>query len=111
MPKSTTFNNTPGAAIKSLEELIQAPPKPNNDVELMKLRAKPANPRQSRGTVCPTDGSWTEWQVYGSPTILEGSTSDTSGGPKRIARKWTPRIRSRLNEDGSLDIVFLYRGR
>jgi hypothetical protein len=111
MPKSTKSNNTAGSAAKNMPALIRTPPKPRNDVELVKLRAKPTNRNQSRETVFPSDGSWTEWKVYGSPDIIEDTSLESTEGPKKSTRKWTPRIRSRLNKDGSLDIIFLYRGR
>ncbi len=116
MPKSSKPNDASDPATKNTEALVRVPPKPHNDVELVKLRAKPANRKQSREAVFPSDGSWTEWKVYGSPDILEDTSLDSSEcpkkeGPKKSTRKWTPRIRSRLNEDGSLDIIFLYRGR
>jgi len=111
MPKSGKPNNTIEPAAKNMPAVVRVPPKPHNDVELVKLRAKPANRRQSRETVFPSDGSWTEWKVYGSPDILEDTSLGSSECPKKTTRKWTPRIRSRLNQDGSLDIIFLYRGR
>lgn len=111
MPKSAKSQKNLNSATKNMAALVQAPPKPYSDVELLKLRAKPASRKQSRETVFPSDGSWTEWQVYGSPVIIEGTSLDPSGSPQKTTRKWTPRIRSRLNEDGSLDIIFLYRGR
>jgi len=111
MPKSGKPNNTVEPAAKNMPAVVRVLPKPHNDVELVKLRAKPANRKQSRETVFPSDGSWTEWKVYGSPDILEDTSLDLSEGPKKSTRKWTPRIRSRLNQDGSLDIIFLYRGR
>ncbi len=111
MPKSGKPINTVEPAAKNTPAVVRVPPKPHNDVELVKLRAKPANRKQSRETVFPSDGSWTEWKVYGSPDILEDTSLGSPEGPKKSTRKWTPRIRSRLNEDGSLDIVFLYRGR
>jgi hypothetical protein len=111
MPKSGKPNNTIESAAKNMPTLVWASLKPHNDVELVKLRAKPANRKQSRETVFPSDGSWTEWKVYGSPDILEDTSLDSSERSKKSTRKWTPRIRSRLNKDGSLDIIFLYRGR
>ncbi len=59
MPKSAKPNNTSDHATKSMPALIRAPQKPHNDVELLKLRAKPAKRKQSRETVFPSDGSWT----------------------------------------------------
>ncbi len=111
MPKSGKPNTTIEPAAKNMPDLVMVPPKPHNDVELVKLRATPANRKQSRETAFPSDGSWTEWKVYGSPDILDDTSLDSSEGPRKSTRKWTPRIRSRLNEDGSLDIIFLYRGR
>jgi hypothetical protein len=111
MPKSTKSNNTVESAATNIPVSVRAPPKPHNDVELVKLRAKPANRKQSRETVFPSDGSWTEWKLHGSPDILEDTSLESSEVRKKPTRKWTPRIRSRLNKDGSLDIIFLYRGR
>jgi hypothetical protein len=111
MPKSGKPNNTIEPAAKNVAALARSQLKPHNDVELVKLRAKPTNRKQSRETVFPSDGSWTEWKVYGSPDILEDTSMGSSEGSKKSTRKWSPRIRSRLNNDGSLDIIFLYRGR
>jgi hypothetical protein len=111
MPKSGKPNNTIEPATKTIPALVRESLKPHNDVELVKLRAKPTKRKQSRETVFPSDGSWTEWKVYGSPDILEDTSLGSSEDPKKSTRKWSPRIRSRLNNDGSLDIIFLYRGR
>jgi hypothetical protein len=111
MPKSSKPNNTIDPATKNMPALVRAPTRPHNDVELVKLRARPARGKQPREAAFPSDGSWTEWKVYGSPDIIEDTTLESTERPKKSTRKWTPRIRSRLNKDGSLDIIFLYRGR
>ena len=111
MPKSSRPSNTIDLTTKNIPALVRAPTRPHNDVELVKLRARPANRKQPREAAFPSDGSWTEWKVYGSPDIIEDTTLESTERPKKSTRKWTPRIRPRLNNDGSLDIIFLYRGR
>ena len=63
MPKSDKPNNTIETAAENMPSFVRVRPKPQNDVELVKLRAKPANRKQSRETVFPSDGSWTEWKL------------------------------------------------